>query len=237
MSARPSRNVLVGFGVHLFTASGAFWAFLALVAAAEKNYAHLWFWLGIAMIVDGVDGPLARMFNVKKVLPHWSGEMLDSIIDYVTYALIPAFALYQSGFLLDYASFICAALIVCISAIYYADTRTKSHDNFFIGFPICWNMLVFTLFVIEPNWYIAMAVVILSALLVFTPFKFVHPVRVVAWRPTNLAVVALWSLCGIIALYCDYIGVPAPGLAVFGITVASVYLYCIGMVMQILGKA
>ncbi len=161
--AVPRNNPLIAFSVHIFTASGAFWAFLALVAAAESRFAAMWFWLGIALFVDGLDGPLARYFNVKSVLPNWSGETLDNIIDYVTFVLIPAFALYQVGFFAEVYSFVSAAMIVCTSAIYYADTRMKSRDNCFVGFPVGWNMLVFTLWVIYPNWYIAFAVVVISA--------------------------------------------------------------------------
>ncbi len=233
---RPPNNVLIAFSVHLFTASGAFWAFLALVAAAEGRFTNMWFWLGVALLVDGVDGPLARYFNVKSVLPNWSGELLDCIIDYVTFALIPAFALYQSGFLEELYSFICAALIVCTSAIYYADTRMKSRDNCFIGFPICWNMVVFTLYVIEPGWYIAFIVVIISAILSFVPLLFVHPVRVKIWRPLTLAVFALWTICGLGALYFTYYGLSVPELAKVGIAISGLYLYCIGFVLQYLGK-
>lgn len=234
--ARPNNSVLIAFSVHLFTASGAFWAFLALVAAAEENFTIMWFWLGVALLVDGVDGPLARYFNVKSVLPNWSGELLDCIIDFVTFALIPAFALYQSGFLKETYSFICAALIVCTSAIYYANTGMKTRDNCFVGWPICWNMLVFTLFVLEPGWYIAFAAVIISAILSFVPVLFVHPVRVKAWRPMTLFVFAIWSLCGIIALYCSYFGLDLPGFALIGIAASGLYLYCVGFVLQYLGK-
>lgn len=234
---RPSNNVLIAFSVHLFTASGAFWAFLALVAAAEGRFTNMWFWLGVALLVDGVDGPLARYFNVKSVLPNWSGELLDCIIDYVTFVLIPAFALYQSGFLQELYSFICAALIVCTSAIYYADTRMKSRDNFFIGFPVCWNMLVFTLFVMEPNWYIAFGVVIISAALTFCPLLFVHPVRVKTWRPQTLGVFTVWALCGAIALYCGYFLLEVPVLVKIGIALSGAYLYCVGFVLQMLGRA
>ena len=122
---RPSRHVLLAFSVHLFTASGAFWAFLALVAAAENRFTVMWFWLGIALLVDGVDGPLARYFNVKAVLPNWSGETLDCIIDYVTFVLIPAFALYQSGFLDKGPSFLAALLIVCTSADAYSSASSS----------------------------------------------------------------------------------------------------------------
>lgn len=234
---RPANNVLIAFSVHLFTASGAFWAFLALVAAAESRFVSMWFWLGVALLVDGVDGPLARYFNVKSVLPNWSGELLDCIIDYVTFVLIPAFALYQSGFLQELYSFICAALIVCTSAIYYADTRMKSRDNFFIGFPVCWNMLVFTLFVMEPNWYVAFAAVIASAVLTFTPLLFVHPVRVTMWRTQTLAVFAVWAACGAAALYCGYFAYDVPLLVKIGIALSGIYLYCIGFVLQFLGRA
>lgn len=234
---RPPNNVLIAFSVHLFTASGAFWAFLALVAAAEGRFTNMWFWLGVALLVDGVDGPLARYFNVKSVLPNWSGELLDCVVDYITFVLIPAFALYQSGFLEELFSFICAALIVCTSAIYYADLRMKSRDNFFIGFPVCWNMLVFTLFVMEPGWYIAFGAVIVSAALTFSPLLFVHPVRVKTWRSNTLAVFAIWSLCGAAALYCGYYGLAVPFMVKIGIALSGIYLYCIGFVMQFLGKA
>jgi len=196
----------------------------------------MWFWLGVALLVDGVDGPLARYFNVKSVLPNWSGELLDCIIDYVTFAMIPAFALYQSGFLKESYSFICAALIVCTSAIYYADTRMKSRDNCFIGFPICWNMLVFTLFVIEPGWYVAFGAVIVSAVLSFTPVLFVHPVRVTIWRPQTLAIFAVWSFCGLGALYFGYFGMEVPYLIKVGIALSGLYLYCVGFALQLMRK-
>ena len=237
MVERPPNNVLIGFAVHLFTASGAFWAFMALVAAAENRFTHMWFWLGVALLVDGLDGPLARYFNVKQVLPNWSGELLDCIIDYATFVLIPAFALYQSGFLEEYASFICAAMIVCTSAIYYADTRMKSRENFFIGFPVCWNMVVFTLFVIEPNWYFAMAVVIVTTVLTFVPILFVHPVRVVQWRSLTLGMFGVWSACGAVALYFGYFGIDIPFPVQITIAVSGLYLYCVGAVLQWMGRA
>lgn len=234
--SRPSNSVLIAFSVHVFTASGAFWAFMALVSAAENRFTEMWFWLGVALLVDGVDGPMARYFHVKSVLPNWSGELLDCIIDYVTFAMIPAFALYQSGFLAEFYSFVCAALIVCTSAIYYADSRMKTRDKCFKGFPICWNMVVFTLFVIEPGWYIAFFVVMLSAVLSFIPLMFVHPVRVKVWRPMTLTMFAVWTLAGIAALYCWYFGMDVPVAAKLAIAISGIYLYCVGFVLQYLGK-
>jgi phosphatidylcholine synthase len=151
------------FSVHLLTASGSFLAFLSLVAASEQRWTAMFWWLGLALFVDGIDGPIARRLQVKEVLPTWSGELLDNIIDYVTYVLIPAFALYQRGFMGEGLSFLSAAIIVVSSAIYYADTGMKTKENFFKGFPVVWNMVVFTLFVIEPGEWVSFAVVLAGA--------------------------------------------------------------------------
>ena len=171
------------FSVHLLTASGSFLAFLSLVAASEERWTAMFWWLGLALFVDGIDGPIARKLDVKEILPTWSGELLDNIIDYVTYVLIPAFALYQRGFMGEGLSFLSAAIIVVSSAIYYADTGMKTKENFFKGFPVVWNMVVFTLFVIEPGEWVSFAVVVVAGILTFVPINFIHPVRVERLRP------------------------------------------------------
>lgn len=218
------------FSVHLLTASGSFLAFLSLVAASELRWPAMFFWLGLALFVDGIDGPIARKLQVKEVLPTWSGELLDNIIDYVTYVLIPAFALYQSGFMGTGLSFLSAAIIVISSAIYYADTGMKTEENFFKGFPVVWNMLVFTLFVTTPGEWISFAVVVVAAILSFFPIWFLHPVRVVRLRNLNLAVVALWALFGAIALLQ---GFQTSFLVKAGHSITSLYLFTIGGILQL----
>ena len=228
-----SKDAIWAFGVHLLTSSGAFLAFLSLVAAAENRFVAAFFWLGAALAVDGVDGPLARKLEVKKWWPHWSGDMLDSVIDYVTYVIIPAFILYQSGLMGRHLSFLSAALIVTTSAIYYADTRMKTADNGFKGFPICWNMVVFTMFVVSPSEYFSLAVVVLSAVLTFVPVIFVHPVRVKQLRPLTLGIFAAWSAGSLAALVYQL----DPPIWIDGVILASgLYLYCIGFVLQLAGR-
>lgn len=228
-----SRDALWAFGVHILTSSGAFLAFLSLVATAENRFTAAFFWLGMALLVDGVDGPLARKLEVKKWWPHWSGDMLDSVIDYVTFVMIPAFILYQSGLMGTYLSFLAAALIVCTSAIYYADTRMKTVDNGFKGFPVCWNMIVFTLFIVSPSELFSFAVVVASAILTFVPVIFVHPVRVKVLRMPTLGVFAAWSAGGLIALYYD---LDAPSWVDVVILASGAYLFCIGFILQLMGK-
>lgn len=221
------------FSVHLLTASGSFLAFLSLVAAAEKQWTAMFLWLGLALFVDGIDGPIARKLDVKEVLPTWSGELLDNIIDYVTYVLIPAFALYQSGFMGEGLSFLSAAIIVVSSAIYYADTGMKTKENFFKGFPVVWNMVVFTLFVIEPGEWVSFGVVLIAAIMTFLPLNFLHPVRVARLRPLNLTIFLGWCALSFYALVMD---MDPPGFVQVSIAVLSIYLFCIGIVMQIFPK-
>jgi len=228
-----SKNALWAFSVHILTASGAFFAFLSLVAAAEQRFTDSFIWLGVALGVDGVDGPLARKLEVKKWWPYWSGDMLDCVIDYVTFVMIPAFILYQSGLLGKYSSFLAAAVIVITSAIYYADTRMKTTDNGFKGFPVCWNMVIFTLFIVSPSPLLSIVVVLGAAVLTFAPIIFVHPVRVKILREVTLSVFGVWALGGVIALYYD---LDAPLWVDFIIVATSLYLFTIGFILQLMGK-
>lgn len=193
----------------------------------------MFWWLGLALFVDGIDGPIARKLEVKEILPTWSGELLDNIIDYVTYVLIPAFALYQSGFMGEGLSFLSGAIIVVSSAIYYADTGMKTKENFFKGFPVVWNMVVFTLFVIEPGQWVSFGVVVVAGILTFVPMNFLHPVRVVRLRNINLPMTLIWCAFGTAALLQQ---MHASEWIKIGIAISGLYLFFIGGVMQFFPK-
>lgn len=218
------------FSVHILTASGSFLAFLGVVAAAEHRFVDMFWWLGLALLVDGIDGPIARKVQVKEVLPNWSGDTLDNIIDYVTYVLLPAFALYQSGMIGEPWSFVAAGMIVVSSAIYYADMGMKTEEYFFSGFPVVWNMIVFTLFVIDASAMTAMIVVSVSVVLTFLPINFLHPVRVRRLRSLNLLVFLVWSALGMYALLMHF---STPHWAQIAFAACGAYLYCIGAVLQL----
>lgn len=221
------------FSVHLLTASGSFLAFVSLVAASEQRWTAMFWWLGLALFVDGIDGPIARKLEVKEILPTWSGELLDNIIDYVTYVLIPAFALYQGGFMGEGLSFLSGAIIVVSSAIYYADTGMKTKENFFKGFPVVWNMVVFTLFVIQPGQWVSFAVVLVAGILTFVPMSFLHPVRVIRLRNINLPMTLIWCAFSAVALLQQ---MQASDWVKLGIAISGVYLFFIGGVMQLFPK-
>ncbi|MCK8781127.1 phosphatidylcholine synthase [Rhizobium sp. NTR19] len=217
------------FSVHLLTASGSFLAFLGVVAAAERRFVDMFWWLGLALLVDGIDGPIARKVKVKEVLPNWSGDTLDNIIDYVTYVLLPAFALYQSGMIGEPWSFVAAGAIVVSSAVYYADMGMKTDEYFFSGFPVVWNMVIFTLFVIDASATSSLAVVSIAVILTFFPINFLHPVRVKRLRPLNLAVGFIWCALGGYSLLLHF---QSPDWVIWGVVISGIYLFCIGGILQ-----
>lgn len=221
------------FSVHILTASGSFLALLSVIAAAEHRFVDMFWWLGLALIVDGIDGPIARKLQVKEVLPNWSGDTLDNIIDYVTYVLVPAFALYESGMLGAPWSFIAAGLIVVSSAIYYADTGMKTDEYFFSGFPVVWNMIILTLFVIKAGPITTSILVFGSVLLTFLPVFFLHPVRVKRLRPLNLFMCLAWCGFGGYSLLHHF---ETPTWVMVGFIITGLYLYFIGMVLQYFPK-
>jgi phosphatidylglycerophosphate synthase len=133
------------FAVHIFTACGAACALLALLAAAETRWRAMFLWLGVALIIDGTDGPFARRLRVAAVLPRWSGEVLDLVVDVMTYVFVPAYALAASGLLPQSAAVPLGSIVVVTGALYFADQRMKTSDYYFRGFPAVWNVAVFYL--------------------------------------------------------------------------------------------
>ena len=128
-TARSAR--LAAFGVHLLTALGVGLALVALLEAVREHWAAMFAWLGAALIVDGIDGPLARRLDVGRLQPDLSGDTLDLVVDYVTYVFVPAYAIAASGLLLPIAAPVLGVGIVMASALYFADRRMKTDDNHF----------------------------------------------------------------------------------------------------------
>lgn len=219
--------------VHLFTASGAVFAMLSMLAAANHQWSLMFLWLVVAFAVDGVDGPLARRFDVKTYAPRFDGVLLDLIIDYLTYVFIPAFALFESGLLPGWTGWVTIIIITFASAMYFCDGNMKTKDNSFHGFPGCWNMVVLVMFAIQPNFWIILALVSTLAVAMFLPLKFIHPVRTERWRLTSLPVTLLWIAFAGWSAWVDFSANP---LILWGLTVTSLYLISAGLLQQITSK-
>lgn len=183
--------------IHLLTASGAALALLALLAATEKNWQAMFVWLGIAMIVDGIDGPLARRIQVERVLPRFSGERLDLIVDYLNYVAVPAFVLVISD-LLPPAFRLPAAIAVLLSSLFHVGDRSgKTEQGYFVGFPAIWNIVLLYLFSFAPRPSLAVAIVAILIALTFVPMLYVHPLRVARGRWMTLCATILWAVAAI----------------------------------------
>jgi phosphatidylcholine synthase len=192
------------FGVHIFTALGAGIALVAMLEAVREHWANMFGWLGVALIVDAIDGPLARKFDVMRLQPNWSGEVLDLVVDFVTYVFVPAYAITASGLLLPLAAPLLGAGIVVSGALYFADRRMKAADNHFRGFPALWNLAAFYLFLLHlPPALSSLAVAALIAL-TFVPFHVLHPIRVVRLRGLTLSLLAVWAVLAIITIASDF---------------------------------
>lgn len=217
--------------VHLFTATGAVFAMLAMLAASEAKWNLMFLWLIIAFAVDGVDGPLARHYNVKENSPRFDGVLLDLIIDYLTYVFIPAFALFKSGLLPGWTGWFAIIIITFASAVYFCDKKMKTNDNSFSGFPGCWNMVVIVLFALSPNFWFILTLVTLIAISMFLPLKFIHPIRTRKWRFLTLSIALLWIFFAVWAALVDF---HSESWAHWGLLLTSAYLLLAGIVQQTL---
>ena len=222
---------LKALSVHLLTGTGAVLSMLAMLAAVEEKWDLMFLWLVVALVVDGIDGPLARRFDVKTNWPTYDGVLLDLIIDYLTYVFIPAFALFRSDLLTGWTGWIAIIVIVYGSVIYFADTRMKSKDNSFAGFPACWNMVVLVLFSLHPGEWATLFIVVALTVAMFSNLKFIHPVRTDRWRPLNLAMALGWVGFAAWAAWVDFY--PA-SWAHWGLLLSSLYLVAAGIMQQII---
>src|SRR5262245_66518432 len=156
--------------------------------------------LGAALFVDGIDGTFARRPKVAELLPRWSGDVLDLVVDFVTYVFVPAYAIAAGGLLPDALAVPAGIVIVVTGALYFADRDMKTEDNYFRGFPTLWNAAAFYLFILKPEPWIAASIVGVLAVLTFVPFKFLHPFRVVRLRELNIAAMVAWDCLGHVSL-------------------------------------
>lgn len=216
--------------VHLLTAIGAVLSMLAMLAAVREDWSLMFVWLVVAFAVDGIDGPLARRYDVKTNWPTYDGVLMDLIIDYLTYVFIPAFALFQSGLLAGWTGWFAIFVIVYGSVIYFADTRMKTTDNSFAGFPGCWNMVVLVLFATKPHWGLILALVVALTIAMFTNIKFIHPVRTERWRAISLPVALLWVIFAGRAAAVDF---HPSSWGNWGLVFTSLWLLLAGPVQQL----
>lgn len=220
---------VAAFAVHVFTACGAACALLALIAAAGGKWPQMFLWLGTALVIDGADGTFARRLRVDEVLPRWSGDVLDLVVDVMNYVFVPAYALAAGGLLPAPLAMPLGVLVVVTGSLYFADRYMKTADYYFRGFPAVWNVAAFYLFVLKPRpWLGALTIVALAAL-TFVPVHFVHPIRIAHLRVLTMAALVLWALLALVAVWSNL----APGFWIAAVLCAlAIYFVGIGFLRR-----
>jgi len=202
-SSKPNllQRQILAYSVHAFTATGAVWGFLSLLAVIDRDWKQLFIYMLIAMLVDGVDGHLARWADTKKYAPGVDGALMDNIIDYLTYVIVPALFFYVSGVLPSGWGLPAACAILLASAYQFSQTNAKTEDHYFTGFPSYWNFVMFYMLVLGLNPWANLAVLVALVVLVFVPVRYVYPSRTSQFFWLTNLLLALMTLAGIYAFY------------------------------------
>src|SRR4051812_25537629 len=228
-ATRNGLSDALAFSVHILTASGAVAALLALLAAIEQGWSLMFWFLGAALLVDGVDGMIARRLDVAARLPRWSGDVLDLVVDFLTYVFVPALVVIWSDLIHPLLAVPCAIAIIISGALYFADREMKTKDNFFRGFPAVWNVPVFYLVLLKPPSLIAAGAIALLAVATFLPIPFVHPVRVKRGRWLSIALLVIWSVLACVTLLRDMM--PGPWITA-GLCAIALYFLGAGLMRE-----
>jgi phosphatidylcholine synthase len=227
---------ILAWMVHALTAGGAVLAFLAFEAMERTEWRLALCWLAAALIVDGIDGPLARLVDVKRNTPRIDGNTLDLVVDYLTYVFLPTIFIYRAGLIPASFAFLLVALIQFSSLYHYARLDLKTADNYFVGFPAMWNIVAFYLFLAQPGTAVGAVTVVVLAALTFMPVYFVHPVRVQDFRPWLTIATAVWVIASAASLWPYW----SPDTAAILLTLslaAAAALVAMGLLRTLRGQA
>lgn len=193
------RKILAN-GVHLFTATGAVWGFLTLLAIWDENFRLAIIYMIVAMFVDGFDGMLARWFNVKKYAKGVDGGLMDNIIDYLNYVVVAALLLVRVEGLMPVGLVMPAAISILLTSAYQfsqTDAKTDEQSYFFKGFPSVWNFLVVYMMLLGLNPWINFALLVICNILVFVPVKYLYPTRNTRLRKFTLGLTYTYGGLGV----------------------------------------
>jgi phosphatidylcholine synthase len=186
----------MAWAIHIFTATGILAGFLGLLSVLDGSPRAALTWLMVALVIDGLDGPIARHYDIARVIPHIDGNSLDLMIDYVCCVVAPALFLYEFNMLpgRHSVSLICVGLILVSSLYVMSNKDIQTPDRYFNGFPSMWNLVANVLFVLQGRQWINATVVMALVVFSFVPVKFIHPIRVRDFRNITIPVLVVW-LC------------------------------------------
>lgn len=194
-------NLAAAWMVHLLTASGAIFGVLAMRATAEGHFVAALAWMMVTVGIDGVDGALARWRRVKLMLPHFDGALLDNMVDYFTFVIVPAYFLLYTDMVSPSVRLPLACILIFASAYQFSRNDAKTSDHTFTGFPSYWNVAVFYLFLLEWGPLFNTVVLLVCAVGVFVRIQYLYPSRTPFLRPLNVGLGMVWAGLSIAALF------------------------------------
>jgi phosphatidylcholine synthase len=217
------------WAVHVYTASGALFAFLSLVAVLRDDARSAFLWLAAATFVDSTDGVLARLADVKRHAAALDGAHLDDIVDYLTYVFVPAFLVYHFRLVPAGWEMGVVAAMLLSSAIGFTLDDAKSDDHFFVGFPSYWNIVALYLFVLGLAPMANAAILLGLVALVFVRIGYIYPSRTPAWRAPTLALGTAWAASALAIVWL----LPGPPRALVIVSLAfPVYYVVLSLALQ-----
>jgi len=195
-----NKRKMLAWSAHLFTASGAVWGLLAILAIASDQWTWAFVWMASALFVDAFDGLLARRVQVKEVLPNFDGALLDNMIDFLNYVFVPAFFLYEADFMPRPLAMGGAVLILLASSYQFCQNDAKTDDHFFTGFPSYWNVMIFYMSLLSMSNWMNFAAIVFMTIMVFVPIRYIYPSRTTALQKLTMALAIVWGIINIIIL-------------------------------------
>lgn len=185
--------------VHCVTASGAICGMFGIIAVVDAKPKAAIIWLAVALLLDGIDGPVARAWSVSEHVPRIDGYALDLIVDFVTCIVIPVVFLHEFDMLPKGMSLFVGAFIMLVGALWMSRTDQMTDDHWFNGFPGEWNLAVPTLYLLHAHPVVVLIVCLALGASQMTNWKYVHPMQVRHWRPLTVTMTVLWMVTMVIA--------------------------------------
>jgi phosphatidylcholine synthase len=218
---RPATNLtrrrkrLAAWGVHLFTALGAVVGVWCLVAIHQGSYGKAFFGMVVAVLIDAIDGPLARLADVKAHLPMVDGSKLDDLVDYLNYVVVPVVLMHDAHLLPRTALPWILAFPLIASAFRFCHASAKTPDHFFTGFPSYWNILAFYFYAGKtPPWFNA-TFTVFAAIMVLIPIKYIYPGRTRPLRPLTIGLGIAWAV--VLLMILSQFPNPSPSLVAWSL--------------------
>jgi phosphatidylcholine synthase len=224
---------LRAWAVHLYTASGLLFALLAAIelCVPQPDPRRVFLWLFIAVVVDATDGPFARRFQVKTVLPHIDGRKIDDIVDFLTFTFLPLLLIARMGWVPQPVLLYVVPPMIA-SVFGFANTGAKDEaGGFFLGFPSYWNIVaIYAGIAAQAGWITANGIALLVlAVVTVTPVGFIYPNLAPAkWKVAIMGGAVVWALLIVVMI----VRFPEPPLWVTLLSIVYPVFYTIVSVRE-----